>query len=118
MKKYLKVIIPIVLIVSVIAYAVHWAFFDIQRINGQEVLKEVSSPDEQYTVTAYLNNGGATTDYAVLCSVKNNETGKERNIYWNYNCYDAEIEWKDERTVIINGIELDVLKDTYDYRND
>lgn len=87
-------------------------------MEGQEIIKEISSPDEQYTVTAYLNNGGATTDYAVLCTVKNNGTGKMRNIYWNYHCYDAVIEWKDERTVIINGIELDVLKDTYDYRID
>lgn len=28
----------------------------------------------------------------------------------------AEIEWIDEETAIINGIELDVMKDKYDWR--
>ena len=100
------------------AYIIHWAFFDIQRINKQELISEVSSPDGKYTISAYLNNGGATTDYAVLCSVKNNKTKREKNIYWNYPCYDAEIEWIDGHTVMINGIDLDINKDIYDFRND
>ena len=121
LKKFLKVIIPIIFIILFIAigfYAVNWAFFDIQRIDGQELLNEAVSPDGKYTVSAYLNNGGATTDYAVLCSVRNNDTDKEKNIYWNYHCSEAVIEWISEDTVIINGIELNVTTDTYDYRKD
>ena len=118
MKKAVKIIIPVLIFVLLCAYVVNWAFFDIQRLNGQDLIKEVSSADGRYTVTAYLNNGGATTDYAVLCSVKNNETNKEKNIYWNYHCTKADINWISEDTVIINGIELNVNKDTYDYRND
>lgn len=122
MKKHIKIIIPIgivfLIIIGFLIYGVCWAFFDIQRIEGQEVIEEVISPNDNYTITAYLNNGGATTDYAVLCSVTDNQTGKERNIYWQYHCSEAEIEWKDEQTVIINGVELNVLKDSYDYRND
>ena len=122
MKKHIKIIIPIgivfLLIIAFFIYGIYWAFFDIQRIEGQEVIEEVISPNDKYTITAYLNNGGATSDYAVLCSVTDNQTGKERNIYWQYRCSEAKIEWKDEKTVIINGVELDVLKDSYDYRND
>lgn len=118
MKKRLKVIIPILLVIVLIAYVINWALFDIQRIDGQELINKVSSPDGKYTISAYLNNGGATTDYAVLCSVRNNETEKEKNIYWNYNCSEAQIDWTDEDTVTINGVKLNVTKDTYDYRND
>ena len=117
MKKVLKAIILIFLVVIVGAYSIHWAFFDIQRIDGQELIKEVVSPDGKYTISAYLNNGGATTDYAVLCSVKNNENEKKKNIYWNYHCTEAKIEWNDEDTVTINGVELNIDKDIYDYRN-
>ena len=113
-----KIIIPVLIFVLLCVYAVNWAFFDIQRLDGQKLLKEVPSPDGRYTVSAYLNNGGATTDYAVLCSVKNNETNKEKNIYWNYHCTKADINWISEDTVIINGVELNVNKDIYDYRND
>ena len=118
MKKYFKIIIPIIIILAMLGYGVYWAFFDIQRLNGQEILQEISSPSGSNTVTVYLNNGGATTDYAVLCAVKNNKSGKERNIYWQYHCTNASVQWIDEDTVVINGKELDVWKDSYDYRND
>lgn len=117
-KKFLKAIIPILIVIFIGAYAIHWAFFDIQRIDGQELINEVTSPNGKHTISAYLNNGGATTDYAVLCSVKNNQTEKEKNIYWNYHCSEVKIEWNDEDIVTINGVELNVTKDTYDYRND
>lgn len=65
----------------------------------------------------YLNNSGATSDYKVLCSVKDNHSDKKRNIYWQYHCTDATIQWIDDETAIINGIKLNVWKDTYDYRN-
>jgi hypothetical protein len=113
-----KVIIILLLLIFLIVYGIYWAFFDIQRIEGEEFLSESTSPDGRYTVTAYLNNGGATTDYAVLCTATDNETGRDRNIYWNYKCEKAEFEWVDEDTtiIIINGIELDVMKDKYDWR--
>jgi len=120
MKKWL---VPVIITVSIlfivfalISYGIYWAFFDIQRLDGQEIITTSDSPDSTYTITAYLNNGGATTDYAVLCAVKNNKTGKERNIYWNYHCTTANIQWLDDKTVSINGIELDITKDLYDYR--
>lgn len=107
----------LLLLVSLLGYGIHWAFYDIQRLDGQEILQEVSSPNGTYTVTAYLNNGGATTGYAVLCSVKTNGQNKEKNIYWQYRCENADITWIDEHTVQINGVELNVKKDTYDYRH-
>lgn len=76
----------------------------------------MDSPDGKYTITSYLNNGGATTNWAVLCSVKDNDTGKTRNIYWQYRCDDANITWIDDTTVNINGVKLNVEKDTYDFR--
>lgn len=108
-------LIIIVLIFALFSYGIHWAY-DIQRLDGQEIINVSESPDASYTVTAYLNSGGATVDFAVLCAVKNNGTGEERNIYWNYHCQTADIQWLDDKTIRINGIELDVTKDLYDYR--
>ena len=119
MKKILSIIgIVLLLITTMMGYSIYWAFYDIQRLEGQEIIQEVSSPNGTYTLTAYLNNGGATTDYAVLCSVRTNERNNERNIYWQYRCEKADIVWIDEQTVQINGMELNVKKDTYDYRHD
>ncbi len=118
MKKIIKILVPVVIAISLCFYGVYWAFFDIQRLKGQEILSEVVSPNGAYTLTAYRNNGGATTCYAVLCRVTNNKTGRGRNIYWQYRCSTASIQWIDEDTATINGMELDVWKDKYDYRND
>ena len=117
-KTFLIVGIVALFLVSLLGYGIYWAFYDIQRLEGQEVIQEVPSPDGTYTVTAYLNSGGATTDYAVLCSVKTNGRGKEKNIYWKYHCEDVSIQWLDDETVKIDGVELNVRKDTYDYRHD
>ena len=119
MKKTVAVIgIVFLMIFTMLGYGIYWGFYDIQRLKGQELIQEVSSPNGTYTVTAYLNSGGATTDYAVLCSVKSNDRNKEKNIYWKYHCEDASIVWLDDCTVRINGVELNVKKDMYDYRHD
>ena len=118
LKKCFKILLSALLVVILSACAFYWAFFDLQRVDGQELLKQSDSPDGNYTVSVFLNNGGATTGYAVLCSVLNHQNGKEKNIYWNYPCSDAEIVWLDADTVNINGIALDINKDTYDYRHD
>lgn len=105
-------------VISVFGYGIYWAFYDIQRIEGQEVIHEVTSPNGTYTVTAYLNDGGATAGYAVLCSIKTSGRNNEKNIYWQYHCENANIVWVDDQTVQINGVQLNVTRDTYDYRHD
>ena len=117
-KYFIVICITIVGIVSGISYGINWAFYDIQRINGQEYITESTSPNGTYTVTAYLNNGGATTSYAVLGTLKNNENGKIKNIYWKYRCEKADISWVNDETVKINEIQLNVKKEIYDYRRE
>lgn len=118
MKKRLRTILPIIAALALLAYGIYWAFFDIRHIAGQELLREVPSPNGGSTLAIYLNNGGATTGYAVLGTVKDHQTGRTRNIYWQAPCADASVQWLDADTVSINGVVLDVWKDAYDYRND
>ncbi len=83
-----------------------------------EFMCGVESPNGEYTVNAYLCNGGATVAYAVRGEVVNNETGKKRNIYWDYKIKTAEIEWINNDVVSINGHVLNIHTDSYDYRYD
>jgi hypothetical protein len=80
-KHFMTIFITIAVMVGGAAYTINWAFFDIQRISGQKYLAESTSPNGTYTVTAHFNNGGATTSYAVLGTLKNNKNGKTKNIY-------------------------------------
>ncbi|WP_138204098.1 DUF5412 domain-containing protein [Haloimpatiens lingqiaonensis] len=116
--RLIKIGIIMVILVGGVAYAINWAFFDIQRIRGQEYLSESTSPNGTYSVIAYLNNGGATTGFAVLGTLKNNKTGKTKNIYWQYHCEKAHMEWINDETIKINGVELKVKNEIYDYRRE
>ena len=91
-----------------------YCFVDISHLRGVELLGSWPSPDGRYTVNAWLTNGGATTAYGVLC-----EAVRDRNhwnIYWQYDETEAEVAWLDDRTVRINGVELDVVHGRYDWR--
>ena len=117
MRKIWKWVFMLLLIAAITGAAVHWAFYDIQRLAGQEVLAEVPSPDGSSVLTAYLTNGGATTDFGVLCAVRDTNDGRKRNFYWQYHCSEAVVRWIDDDTAEVNGVVLDVWEDTYDYRH-
>jgi Family of unknown function (DUF5412) len=97
----------------------HWAFFDLDRLEPGELITEETSPDGRYTVQTFLNNGGATVDYAVLGVLTFNKKKREaKNIYWDYHEEEGEVSWIDEETVQINDQVLHVPKDIYDYRRE
>lgn len=117
-KKRRKAVLIAVCVAVLAAFGVYRAFYDLRGIAGEEVIGVYASPSGAYSITAYRNNGGATVDNAVLCSVTDRRSGKECNIYWQYHCDGADVVWLDEDTVQINGITLNVKTDTYDYRRD
>ena len=117
--KVIKIsLVVLMLFIGIIGYGVYWAFFDMNRLPTGDYLTEETSPDGTYTLKAYLANGGATTSYSIRGElVFNNRNGKTKNIYWNYREETANIEWKDNDTVVINGHTLNVPKEKFDFRN-
>lgn len=117
-KKIIIIFIIIAIVFTGIKYGIYRASYDIQKINGQQYITESTSPDGKYTVTAYLNNGGATTSYAVLGTLKNNSNNKTKNIYCQYRCEKADMEWISDDTIKINGTQLQVENEIYDFRRE
>lgn len=114
-----RIISALALIIVLLSYSVYWVFFDLDRLPEGSLISEVQSPDGTYTLKAYLVNGGATVSYAVRGELVFNEKRMQpKNIYWNYREEEARIEWIDGDTVVINGHELDVNHDRYDYRRE
>lgn len=111
-----KTIFAIMLLLAAGGYLYWNVFHNIQRIKWQEILAETTSPDGRYTVTAYLTNGGATTAFCVLAGVEDHIRRRERKFYWQYRCEEAEMEWISDYVLRINGVTLDVGKDTFDWR--
>ncbi|WP_312648961.1 DUF5412 family protein [Aminipila sp.] len=119
LNKYLIIIVTLIVTVSAIGFSIYQNIFyiSIDNIPKGEFVKEVTSPNGQYSINIYLVNGGATVDYAIrgeLVYIK--EKRKSQNIYWNYNESSAEVNWIDDNNVWINAVPLNVLTDRYDYR--
>ncbi|WP_087456524.1 DUF5412 domain-containing protein [Tumebacillus avium] len=108
----------LILVLGILAFAVYYFFYSMDRLPVGEFLTQSSSPNKTYTIDFYLVNGGATTDFSVRGELVINKTKERENIYWEYRTENVKAVWKDEYTVLINGHELDVRKDKYDWRND
>jgi hypothetical protein len=108
--------ISAVLFLSLLAYAVYWLFYDLERIPRGELLAEATSPDGIYTVRVYRSDAGATTAFSTVGELIENQSQKKKTMYFQYRESKAEIVWLDGDTVVINGRTLDVPDDGYDYR--
>ncbi|MCH4825842.1 MAG: DUF5412 domain-containing protein [Planococcus sp. (in: firmicutes)] len=120
MKKFLLISLSGFLIISgLLGYGIYWAFFDMQRLPEGRFLTEAVSPDGDYTVRAYVTDGGgATVAFSVRAElVFNDEDKRKKNIYWAYREETATINWIDNNTVEINGRHLNVPSEKYDFRN-
>ena len=121
MKKYHLLFIACSLVFSMFIF---WAFgiFLIKHMSGMndlpngDYIESYESPNGEYVVNSYLCSGNATVDFAVRCEAVNNKTGDTRNIYWEYHFDTADVSWVDENTVLINGHYLNVITDSYDWR--
>ncbi|WP_420488240.1 DUF5412 domain-containing protein [Gottfriedia acidiceleris] len=113
-----KILISVsVLFLVLIGYGVYWVFFDMNRLPKGDYLTEEKSPNGNYTIKAFVTNGGATTGYAVRGELVYNKEKKSNTVYWNYRESAADIEWIDNDTVVINGHTLNIPDDKFDFRH-
>ena len=110
------IIVSVIVFIMAIVITLHISFTSMKALPEGELMKTTHSPDGQYTVNSFLVSGNATVGFSVRCEVIENSSGEKRNIYWQYHCETADIKWVDNVTVIINGKELNVLTDSYDWR--
>ncbi|BCJ98376.1 DUF5412 domain-containing protein [Anaerocolumna chitinilytica] len=119
MKKPLRIGLILLLISVLVFYGIYWAFYDMNRLPKGDLISEIVSPDGEYTLKAYLVNGGATVAYCIRGELNYNLRNKKpKTIYWNYRETEAKVEWKDKDTVVINGHLLNVEKEVYDWRRE
>lgn len=119
MKK--KLFIVFLAVILLVAYGIYYFGYSmsINRLPEGEFITESKSPDGEYTIKAYLTNGGATTSYGIRGELNFNNSNKNpKNIYWDYRIEKAVIEWLDDDIVIINGIELKIPYEKFDWRRE
>ena len=80
-------------------------FSDIANLPEGKYVKVTASPDQTCEIATYRIEN--SLGEAVRCELVKN--GKKRNVFWQTNISDVEVVWEDNRVVMINGVELDVI---------
>ena len=109
--------IPVFLVLIIMLTITACAAVGMDNLPEGELMETICSPDGTYTINSFLVSGNATVAFCVRCEVIDNTSGEKRNIFWEYRCESADIEWFDNTTVKINGKQLNVISDSYDWRN-
>lgn len=113
-KHFIKILlIVLVLIIGIIIYH---NFYNINNIATGCFREEIISPNGDYILKSYFVDGGSLSGDAMRVELVEISTKKTRNIYFNYPENKVEMKWLDDETVKINEVELNILKDTYDWR--
>lgn len=98
-----------------------WTTFDMYSYDLNDVPKgdflfSSLSPNNNYTVQMYMVDCGETLGKGVRGEVIDMQTGQSRNIYWNLGEPNVIVGWLDEYVIDINGKSLNILTDTFDWR--
>ena len=80
-------------------------FSDISNLPQGEFASAAVSPDGKSKINTY--NIKNSVGKAVRCELELN--GKVRNVFWQTGIDNASVNWINDRAVIINGVELDVI---------
>lgn len=114
-KKHYKNIL-LILLILVLGIIIFNQFYNINNLNTGELIEELYSPNNKFVLKSYFINGGSLSANSVRVEVINNDTNESRNIYFNYPENKVNMKWIDDVNVDINGIELNINKETYDWR--
>ncbi|WII39546.1 DUF5412 domain-containing protein [Paenibacillus thiaminolyticus] len=104
-------------VVCLAAIHIYLSSFTLLLLPKGDFIASSTSPNNTYTLNAYLvNAGGATGGFAIRGELLNNKKGSRKNIYWDYHIEKANMRWLDDTHLVINGKTLNVEKETYDFR--
>ena len=83
------------------------------------LIQSIMSPDGKKCLKIYRNNGnGATVSGGIIADVIDMEKNTRRNVYYRYRDWDAEAQWLDNQTVVINCQMIDVNSGSFNSKKE
>jgi len=107
--KIIGIIIGSIITLVIIGFITLMLYLDIEH----RPLGESTSPDGKHVCVVFVSDGGATTPWTVVAQISGTWIIGKRTVYAVDNIEEATFRWIDNRTVRINGIDLDIYKDYY-----
>lgn len=115
--KIKKIFLFSLLCLTVILSGCSLLFPSMENLPTGDLLNSYPSPNGENLINVYLCDGGATVDFAIRGEVVRLD-GTKKNIYWEYHCDQADVEWLSDDTVVINDQTLNIYTDVYDWRKE
>ena len=108
----------ITLIIVILLFIGYRLFFDLESLPEGVFISEVSSPMDEYTIKFYINETSLSSPSLKGVLFYNEQDNQRKTIYNEYKQHEAIVEWVDNDTIIINGHQLNILEDVYDWRRE
>ena len=89
--------------------------YDMSNLPEGTYVESFESPNKDYVLNVYKYKNENAKKWTLRVEIEFISTGDKRNIYWNENEESAKIVWKNNDIVIINGKELNVYTDEYNF---
>ena len=115
--KFKKIVIIVTLIIVGFVIIFYHLFISMSNLPKGELIYTAKCDGCGKIVNVYLVNAGATTDYSIRGEIVY-KNGYKKNIYWSYHESNADVSWISCDEININGHELNVYKDRYDWRRE
>ncbi len=124
MKKYLIIVVLVVLLaINMLPIYLSISFNNID-VNELQLIEEMVSPDDRYAIKIYYKAGPITFwEYSYVGTLFDKGTFIS-NVFWvGPNGNDFEVDWEGSDTIILTNVEnnqvsLDVQKERYDFRSE
>lgn len=81
-------------------------FFDIENLPQGNYLYSKSSPDSLFKLDVYRVENSIGS--AVRISATNTSSGETRNIYWQVNTENIELEWRGNNEIVVDEMPINV----------
>lgn len=118
MKKSWKLLLVILLAFFIIITIIYCIYADknLKFLPKGELQSTYTSPNGKKLLNIYLVDGGLISANAIRGEIE--IKSKKYNIYYCYrDCdFDVKAQWKNDKVVIINNIEIDINKDKIEIR--
>lgn len=110
-----KIVLRLGICIAVLVAIVWYSFFDTNNLPEGAFIASYPSPAATHVVNVFKCTGNATVADSLRAEVVTGNT--VRNIYWKYDESLHSVEWISEDVVSINGTQLNVRRDVYDWRH-
>lgn len=110
-KKFFIITISILIVFKIFLFFTDSCSMD--NLPEGDLKNTYHSNNGKYTLNSYLYSPGALVNFSHRVEVINNETKEKRNIYWNFDESEGNIEWLDDENVIINGKKINLIDGWY-----